>query len=141
MDHVPAFMFYLYENDKMVMASKVIVGTPATPTPLFSSKIDCFTIFPYWYVPRKITIEEYLPVIKKDTTFIIRNNFDVLDRDGKIVPLSSINWKQYNKNNFPFIFRQREGTENSLGIIKFIFDNPYAVFLHDTNCSKNISVA
>ncbi len=134
--NVPAFMFYLYENEKIVMASKVIVGTPATPTPLFSSKIDCFTIFPYWYVPRKITVEEYLPVIKRDTTFIIRNNFDVLDRDGKIVPLSSINWKQYNKNNFPFIFRQREGTENSLGIIKFVFDNPYAVFLHDTNSKR-----
>jgi L,D-transpeptidase YcbB len=134
--NVPAFMFYVYENDNMLMASKVIVGAPATPTPLFSSKIDCFTIFPYWYVPRKIAVEEYLPVIRKDTTFITRNNFDVLDRSGKIVPLSSIDWRQYNKNNFPFTFRQREGTENSLGIIKFIFDNPYAVFLHDTNSKR-----
>jgi len=34
------------------------------------------------------------------------------------------------------MLRQREGTENSLGIVKFIFDNPYAVFLHDTNAKR-----
>jgi L,D-transpeptidase YcbB len=118
------------------MESNVIVGKPATPTPTLSSKIDCFVVFPYWYVPRKITVEEYLSVIKKDTTFITRNNFDVLDRKGNIVQLSSINWNQYNANNFPFVLRQREGTENSLGIIKFVFDNPHAVFLHDTNAKK-----
>lgn len=134
--NVPAFMFYLVENDLVVMESKVIVGKPATPTPVLSSKIDCMIIFPYWYVPRKIAVEEYLPVVKRDTTFIARNNFDILDRKGNIVPVSSINWRQYNANNFPFTFRQREGTENSLGIIKFAFDNPYAVFLHDTNAKR-----
>ena len=44
-----------------------------------------------------------------------------------------INWKKFNKNYFPVSLRQREGKENSLGLIKFVFDNPYAVFVHDTN--------
>ena len=134
--NVPAFMFYVIEQNEVVLESRVIVGAPATATPLFSSEIECFTIFPYWYVPRKITVQEYLPVIKKDTTFITRNNFDVLDRNGRVQTLASIDWKQYTANNFPFTLRQREGTENSLGIIKFIFDNPYAVFLHDTNAKR-----
>jgi L,D-transpeptidase YcbB len=134
--NVPAYMFYLLERGNVVIESRVIVGAYDTPTPVFSSKIECFTIFPYWYVPRKITVNEYLPIIKKDSSFITRNNFDVLDHSGKIQNLSSIEWKKYNKNNFPFILRQREGTENSLGIVKFIFDNPYAVFLHDTNAKR-----
>lgn len=134
--NVPAFMFYVVEKNHIVMESKVIVGKPTTPTPTLSSKIDCFVIFPYWYVPRKIIVEEYLHVIQRDTTFIPRNNFDVLDRKGNIVPRSSIDWEQYNVNNFPFVLRQREGTENSLGVIKFVFDNPYAVFLHDTNAKR-----
>jgi murein L,D-transpeptidase YcbB/YkuD len=134
--NVPAFMFYVMENHAIAMESRIVVGTPATPTPLFSSSIDCFTIYPYWYVPRKIAVQEYLPIIKKDTTFITRNNFDVLDRSGNVQPLSSIDWNTYNVNNFPFTLRQREGTENSLGVIKFQFDNPYAVFLHDTNSKR-----
>jgi len=134
--NVPAYMFYVLEKGNVIMESRVIVGAADTPTPVFSSKIECFTVFPYWYVPRKIAVNEYLPVIKTDSTFITRNNFDVLDRDGKIQNHSSIEWKKYNKNNFPFILRQREGTENSLGIVKFIFDNPYAVFLHDTNAKR-----
>jgi len=129
-------MFYVVENGNVVMESRVIVGAADTPTPVLSSKIECFTVFPYWYVPRKITVNEYLPIIKKDSSFITRNNFDVLNRDGKIQNHSSIEWKKYNKNNFPFTLRQREGTENSLGIVKFIFDNPYAVFLHDTNAKR-----
>jgi murein L,D-transpeptidase YcbB/YkuD len=134
--NVPAFMFYVMEKHTITMESRIVVGTPATPTPLFSSSIDCFTIYPYWYVPRKIAVQEYLPIIKKDTTFLTRNNFDVLDKSGNVQSLDSIDWKRYNANNFPFIFRQREGTENSLGIIKFVFDNPYAVFLHDTNSKR-----
>jgi len=134
--NVPAYMFYVLERGNIVMESRVIVGAYDTPTPVFSSKIECFTIFPYWYVPRKITVNEYLPIIKKDSSFINRNNFDVLDHNGKIQSPSSIEWKKYNKNNFPFTLRQREGTENSLGIVKFIFDNPYAVFLHDTNAKR-----
>ncbi len=135
--NIPAYMFYVIENDEIVMQSRIVVGTAARQTPQFSSDIECFTIFPYWYVPRKITVEEYLPVIRKDTSFITRNNFDVLDRSGKIQKPASIDWKKYNTNNFPFTLRQREGPGNSLGIIKFVFDNPYAVFLHDTN-AKNL---
>lgn len=134
--NIPAYMFYVKEDGSTVLSSKVVVGAPATPTPEFSSNIECYTIFPYWYVPRKITVKEYLPLIKKDTSFVTRNKFDVLDKKGKIVPLSTIDWKQYNANNFPFTLRQREGEENSLGVLKFVFDNPYAVYVHDTNSKR-----
>lgn len=60
----------------------------------------------------------------------------MLDKNGKIVKLSTIDWNKYNANNFPFVLRQREGKENALGIIKFVFDNPYAVYLHDTNAKR-----
>ena len=134
--NVPAYMFYVVEDHQIAMESQVIVGSPDTPTPMFSSQIECFTVFPYWYVPRKITVNEYLPIIKKDTSFISKNNFDVLDRSGNIQATASIDWRKYNSTNFPFTLRQREGRENSLGVIKFVFDNPYAVFLHDTNAKR-----
>lgn len=134
--NIPAFMLYVNEGGTSVMSSRVVVGATATPTPEFSSNIECFTVFPYWYVPRNITVKEYLPLIKKDTSFITRNKFDVLDKKGKVVPLSTIDWKQYAAANFPFTLRQREGEENSLGVLKFVFDNPYAVYVHDTNSKR-----
>ena len=57
----------------------------------------------------------------------------MLDRKGNIVDPDTLNWQSYTAKYFPVSLRQREGPDNSLGVIKFIFDNPYAVFLHDTN--------
>src|SRR4051812_40269375 len=34
---------------------------------------------------------------------------------------------------FPFLLRQKPGCDNSLGRLKFDFDNPYHVYIHDTN--------
>ncbi len=134
--NIPAFMLYVVRNDSVIIESKVIVGTPEKQTPELSSVIECFITYPYWHVPRKIAIEEYLPVIQKNTSFIERNNFDVIDRHGNIVDADSVDWKKFNENYFPVRLRQREGTENALGVIKFVFDNPYAVFLHDTNAKR-----
>lgn len=134
--NIPSFHLDVIGNDSVVLSSKVIVGTPEKQTPILSSTIECFSTYPYWHVPRKISVEEYLPVIKNDPTFISRNNFDVLDRKGNILNPDSVPWSSFHENYFPVALRQREGSENSLGIIKFIFDNPYAVFLHDTNAKR-----
>lgn len=134
--NIPSFNLDVIDNDSLVLSSKVIVGTPEKETPVLSSVIQCISIYPYWHVPRKISVEEYLPVIKVDSTFISRNNFEVLDRKGNALNPDSVPWNKFHENYFPVVLRQREGPENSLGIIKFVFDNPYAVFLHDTNAKR-----
>lgn len=134
--NIPAFMLYVISDGAVVMESRVIVGKPETPTPELTSNLECLVTYPYWHVPRKIAVEEYLPIIQRDTSFLGRNRFDILDRHGLLVDPDSVAWRSFNKNYFPVSLRQREGTENSLGIIKFVFDNPYAVFLHDTNARR-----
>ncbi len=134
--NIPSFMLRLYSNDTLLLESKVIVGKPENPTPVLSSVIECFITYPYWHVPRKISVQELLPSIQRDTAYLARNNFDVLDKNGKVLNAGTIDWKSFNSDYFPVSLRQREGSENSLGIIKFVFDNPYAVFLHDTNAKR-----
>lgn len=134
--NIPAFMLYLVENDSVILESRIIVGTPETPTPELSSTIDYFITYPYWHVPRKIAVEEYLPLIQQDTSFIDRNNFDVLDKRGNLLRADSLDWKSFSKGYFPVSLRQRKGEANALGVLKFVFDNPYAVFLHDTNAKR-----
>jgi L,D-transpeptidase YcbB len=134
--NIPSFMLQVVDNEQVVLESRVIVGTPEKQTPLLSSEIQCISIYPYWNVPRKIAIEEYLPLIRKDTSFLRLSQFDVLDSRGKILNPGSVTWEKFSERYFPVRLRQREGTENALGVIKFIFDNPYAVFLHDTNAKR-----
>ena len=134
--NIPSFMVELIQHNNLQLFSRAIVGKPENPTPVFSSTVQCVTTYPYWHVPRKISVQELLPRIQKDSSFLRRNNFDVLNRKGKVLNPDSLDWSRFNSNYFPVVLRQREGEENSMGIVKFMFDNPYAVFLHDTNAPR-----
>lgn len=134
--NVPSLSVEVIESGRAVLTSRAIVGKPNNQTPSFSSVIQCFITYPYWHVPRRIAVEEFLPFIQRDTSFIKRNNFDVLDRKGRLLNSDSLPWQRYSRDYFPVMLRQREGNENSLGVVKFQFDNPYAVFIHDTNAPR-----
>jgi murein L,D-transpeptidase YcbB/YkuD len=53
---------------------------------------------------------------------------EVLDKSGNPVDPSSIDLS----NAGEYRFRQRPGSSNSLGLVKFMFPNSYNVYLHDT---------
>jgi murein L,D-transpeptidase YcbB/YkuD len=135
--NIPAFLLRVTEEDSVLLESKVVVGKRDTPTPVMESVIRSFIIYPYWHVPRSIAMKEILPALQADSSYLRKNNFDVLNKEGKVVEYeATIPWKLYDAENFPFVLRQREGFENSMGIIKFVFANPYGVYLHDTNSKR-----
>lgn len=134
--NIPAFMLRAVENDSIWVESKVIVGKRETPTPVLESVIRSFIIYPYWHVPYSISTKELLPALQRDASYLRRNNFDVLNRSGSVINADTIHWELYSATRFPFILRQREGSENSMGIIKFNFANNYGVYLHDTNSKR-----
>lgn len=133
--NIPKFEMHVIEDDTLVMRSRVIVGAPKTRTPLLKSTIRYFTIYPYWNVPFSIIKKEILPQLKRDTSYLRRKNFEVLDRNGYVID-TMINWRRYNNNYFPFRIRQRIGDDNSLGILKFNFNNKYGVYMHDTDARR-----
>jgi L,D-transpeptidase YcbB len=131
--NIPGYQLEVIEGDSIFLESKIIVGKPETPTPLLESRITSFLIYPYWHVPRSIATLELLPLIQNDSTYLSKHNYEVLDQGGNVVDPSSIEWTALDADHFPFVLRQREGTDNALGIIKFLFNNRYGVYLHDTN--------
>lgn len=133
MINIPSYRLTVTDSSGIALESKVIVGLPDKRTPILNSVIECFIIYPYWNVPRSIATNEILPHIKKDTAYLSRHNYDVLSANRKVLNPATIEWEKYDENNFPFFLRQREGNENTLGVIKFYFENPYGVYLHDTN--------
>ncbi len=134
--NIPAFQMRAVENDSVWLTSKVIVGKRETPTPVMESVIRSFVIYPYWHVPFSISTKEILPELQANRSYLQRNNFEVLNRAGKLMDADTIQWENYSADYFPFVLRQREGSENSMGIIKFNFANPYGVYLHDTNSKR-----
>ena len=131
--NIPKFEMKVVEKDTLVMKSRVIIGEPEKQTPLLKSTIRYFLIYPYWTVPYKIATEEILPILKRDSSYLRRKHFDVLGGNNQKVDASKINWKKYKKTYFPWKLRQGIGEDNSLGILKFNFENKYGVYMHDTD--------
>jgi murein L,D-transpeptidase YcbB/YkuD len=99
----------------MVNESKVVVGKPDTPTPIFSDTMQFVVMNPSWNVPQSIIKNEYLPKLASDPNYLIRQGFVVTYRNNQMV------------------VRQPPGERNALGHIKFMFPNRFSVYLHDTS--------
>lgn len=133
MVNIPAFRMVVIENEDTVLESRVIVGTPRTRTPVLNSVMTNFILFPYWRVPYSIVFKEMLPQIKKDPYYLVEKNLEVVNHNGEVVDPDSIDWSRLGRKYFPYVLRQMDGLDNSLGILKFNFSNKYSVYLHDTN--------
>jgi L,D-transpeptidase YcbB len=134
--NIPSTYLKVYENNMVAKEMKIIVGKKSTPTPTLSSNITEVILYPYWHVPYSIATKELLPLIKKNAQFIDDGNYQVLDKNGRIVDPYRINWKKLSSRNFPYIIRQSTGCDNALGLLKLNFYNPYSVYLHDTPNKK-----
>ena len=131
--NLPAYNLKVVSADTVAMESRVIVGNPKTRTPLLTSNVSNFITYPQWTVPYSIIFKEMLPQIQKNVGYLAKENLMVVDKNDSIIHPDSINWKRLNKNYFPYLIKQRQGDDNSLGVLKFNFPNKYAVYLHDTN--------
>jgi len=131
--NLPAFSLKVMDADTVALASKVIVGAPKTRTPVLSSQVVNFITSPQWTVPYSIIFKEMLPKIQKDINYLNKQNLMVVDKNDSVINPATIDWSKLSKTNFPYLLRQRQGDDNSLGVMKFNFRNKYDVYLHDTN--------
>ncbi len=130
--NIPSANLLLYEEGKVVLESRVIVGKKSTPTPALASSITEVVLYAYWNVPDKIARKELLPIIKRNRAYLSINNFQVLNLQGRVVDPQKVNWQAIKADNFPYRLRQSTGCDNSLGLVKLYFDSPFGVYLHDT---------
>jgi murein L,D-transpeptidase YcbB/YkuD len=129
--NVPDFRLEAVEHGKTVMEMRVVVGAPDNKTPIFADEMTQVIFSPYWNVPPRIAAEETIPRAAGDPEFLSRNNMEVVDRSGQVVDLYSVDWS----NTQGLRIRQRPGSGNALGGVKFIFPNTFDVYLHDTNAT------
>jgi murein L,D-transpeptidase YcbB/YkuD len=122
----------LVVGGKVELSSKVITGKPKTRTPMLTSAINSLITYPQWVPPPSIVSKEILPAVKKNPGYLQKKGFSLLDKDGNEVDPYTVDWTKYSKG-VPYRIVQGSGDANALGIMKFVFDNKYSVYLHDTN--------
>lgn len=130
--NIPEFRVDVIDHDQTIYSTRIVVGKPSTPTPVFSNEIRYVVVNPYWNVPASIVAKEIIPHMEANPDYLNRENMQVL-QGAKVVNAAAINWANASGSHFPFSVRQRPGASNALGRVKFLFPNSHAVYLHDTD--------
>lgn len=131
--NIAAFEAYIYKDYKKIHSTKAMVGKTYHQTPVFTAKMQYVEFNPTWTVPTSITKNELLPKMRHDKNYLERTHMEILDFQGNVMDTSKINLQELSStSSFPYMLRQKPGPWNALGQVKFIFPNPFSVYLHDT---------
>jgi murein L,D-transpeptidase YcbB/YkuD len=100
----------VYRGGENVMHMLAASGKPGDESPILASAVERVVLNPTWNVPDGIAEKELLP---KGGDYLARNGFTQGEGEGARLV-------------------QQPGPQNALGRVKFLFDNRYSVYLHDT---------
>jgi murein L,D-transpeptidase YcbB/YkuD len=110
--NVPAFYATLVENGVTRWKHRAIAGAIKTKTPQLTATATGVILNPWWEVPPSISHE-----VAGKGGFV-----SVKGKDGKVQ-----RW------------RQPPGPTNALGQVKFVMQNQYNIYLHDTNARSRFN--
>jgi L,D-transpeptidase YcbB len=130
--NVAAYHAYYMKDGHAVWQGRTMVGRPYRQTPIFKAEMTYLVFNPTWTVPPTILAEDYLPTLRQDPSYLTRKGLKVINRAGRALDPSQIDWSQYSAKHSPYLLRQDPGPKNALGRVKFMFPNDHAVYLHDT---------
>ena len=114
----------IVDDGAVTFTTRSVIGAtnPDRQSPEFSDQMSFMVINPSWYVPRSITVNEYLPGLRNNPN--AHGHLQVLNSRGQVVNRGAVNFSRYNASNFPFSMRQPPSPNNALGQVKFMFSEP-----------------
>lgn len=129
--NIPAAQIEAVENGQVFSRHLAVVGKIERPTPVLNSKISQINFNPYWHVPKSIARRDLIPLIRKDISYLSKNDIRIYDNWGGVeIDPETIDWETITENDI--VFRQDPGNNNAMASVKINFSNKHAVFLHDT---------
>lgn len=110
--NIAAAVLTVFEGDQPVTSMRAVTGSPDNATPMLTSSIHSIVVNPPWNVPSSIAKKELWP---KGRAALIRQGYKIVGtpQTGERIV-------------------QPAGPNSALGRLKFDFNNPFAVYLHDT---------
>jgi murein L,D-transpeptidase YcbB/YkuD len=134
--NIPSYIVHVVKDGKTIYTDKIVVGELKYATPVFSADLKSIVFNPEWTVPPTIVRENLLPNLRGGGGLFNRNTA-ILDQhelkvkyNGRLVDAGSIDWNNVNMGAISFV--QAPGPNNVLGKVKFVYPNPYSVYMHDT---------
>lgn len=122
-------------NGRVEVVSRTIAGKRTTPTPSVSTAVRAINILPYWHVPGTIAKAQVIPAIRKDPSYLYRENIRVFSTfGGEEIDPAQVNW--WGPESTRYVFRQDPGPNNALGVLRFDMPNKHIVYMHDTPMKK-----
>lgn len=130
--NIPDFTAVLMDDDVPTFRTRAVVGAEedGRQTPEFSDLMEFMVINPSWFVPRSIIVGEYLPQLQRNRN--AAGHLRITDSSGRVIGRGDIDFNAYSASTFPFAMHQPPGDGNALGKVKFMFPNPWNIYLHDT---------
>ena len=152
--NIPDFMLFIYDNGEEIFNTKVCTGIKRSSyyqnqfkiykktkqwrdkpddweTPNMYGEISYMVLNPTWSVPPSIMREEIAFKLKKDSTYLRDKNFKVY-KDGVEIDPMTVELAELHSDRIPYRIIQDPGAGNALGKVKFMFNNPFGIYLHDT---------
>jgi len=113
--NIPEFQLHVMDGKKKVFDMKIVVGKEGHNTMMFTKTLNQIVFSPYWNVPPAIVKDELLKEIEKDPKYLEKQDMEVIGEEDGLPDV-----------------RQKPGTKNALGKVKFLFPNSYNIYFHDT---------
>jgi murein L,D-transpeptidase YcbB/YkuD len=135
MVNLPEFQLRAFEgtgaDHHEVFRMNVVDGASSDDThhtPMIADQMKYLVFRPYWNVPPSIAKKEIIPHMEKQPGYLGAKNYETVDLKGQPASPDMARIAQGT-----VMVRQKAGTSNSLGLVKFMFPNQFNVYLHDTN--------
>ncbi|MBO6757155.1 MAG: L,D-transpeptidase family protein [Roseibium sp.] len=118
------------------LSMRVVVGKKSNQTNFFYDKIEIVEYNPYWGVPYSIIVNEMIPKLARDPSYLDRKGYEVTTVSGRKVSSASVDWYAVAAKQQSINVRQYPGRSNALGEVKILFPNKHHIYMHDTPHKK-----
>jgi murein L,D-transpeptidase YcbB/YkuD len=129
-NNTPEFMVYVVKDGQPIYGDKILVGTLAYATPMFTADMKTIVFNPDWNAPETVVKENLLPPLRDGNLSILKVHKLSVSLNGTPVDPTRVDWGRV--NIMAYTFSQKAGPENVLGKIKFMFPNRHTIYMHDT---------
>jgi L,D-transpeptidase YcbB len=128
----PAFMAHYVEDGRPVFSTRAVIGKKETQTYFFADRVEHVEYNPNWNIPHSILVNQMVPRLLADPSYLSRKGYEVINASGKKVSSASVDWSRVAAKKLAVNVRQPPGDANALGSLKIMFPNDHAIYMHDT---------
>jgi L,D-transpeptidase YcbB len=115
MVNIPEFVLHATSGKNKLFDMNVVVGKEGHSTMMFNGDLNQVVFSPYWNVPSSIVKKELLPAMNRNFGYLSAKHMEITGNEGGLP-----------------VIRQKPGSWNALGRVKFLFPNSFNIYFHDT---------